>query len=102
MFINNKLRENEEYGAEVMSKSIKAGKRTYFFDVHATRSNDYFITITESRKKSDTDGSFNFERHKIFLYKEDFAKFEEALTETINFIKAEKSDYFEQQNSSEE
>jgi hypothetical protein len=71
---------------EIFSKKIRAGKRTYFFDVKATKSKDYFITITESKKSFD-DG--NFVKHKIFLYKEDFNKFIEALNETVNHIKTD-------------
>jgi len=71
---------------EIFSKKIRAGKRTYFFDVKTTKGNDYFITITES-KKSFEDGSFV--KHKIFLYKEDFNKFMEALTDTVNHVKTE-------------
>ncbi len=71
---------------EIFSKKIRAGKRTYFFDVKTTKGNDYFITITESKKKFE-DGSFV--KHKIFLYKEDFNKFMEALNETINHVKIE-------------
>jgi|SRR5215469_13420535 len=71
----------------VYSKRIRAGKRrTYFFDVRATRSNDYYLTITESRKKFNEDG---YDRHKIFLYKEDFNKFLKALTEAIDYVKTE-------------
>ena len=71
----------------VYSKRIRAGKRrTYFFDVRATRGNDYYITITESRKKFNEDG---YDRHKIFLYKEDFSKFIKALGETVNYVKTE-------------
>ncbi len=71
---------------EVYSKRVKAGKRTYFFDVKATRSNDYYLTITESKRRMHDDG-VSFEKHKIFLYKEDFDKFEDALTETLKHIK---------------
>lgn len=71
---------------EIFSKKIRAGKRTYFFDVKATKGNDYFITITESKKKFD-DGSFI--KHKIFLYKEDFNKFVEALNDTVNHVKTD-------------
>jgi hypothetical protein len=71
---------------EIFSKKIRAGKRTYFFDVKSTKGNDYFITITESKKRFE-DGSFV--KHKIFLYKEDFNKFMEALGETINHVKTE-------------
>ena len=70
---------------EVFSKKVRAGKRTYFFDVKATRSNDYYITVTESKKRLE-DGVFV--KHKIFLYKEDFEKFAEGLKDTIEYIKA--------------
>lgn len=69
------------------SKKLRAGKRrTYFFDVRSTKQGDYFITITESKKKFDSDG---YESHKIFLYKEDFKKFVEALNETLDHVKTE-------------
>ncbi len=70
---------------EVFSKKVRAGKRTYFFDVKATRSNDYYITVTESKKRLE-DGVFV--KHKIFLYKEDFEKFSEGLKDTVEYIKA--------------
>ncbi|MEJ6982592.1 DUF3276 family protein [Pedobacter sp. P351] len=76
---DNKERE------EVFSKKVRAGKRTYFFDVKATRSNDYYITVTESKKRLE-DGVFV--KHKIFLYKEDFEKFSEGLRDTVEYIKA--------------
>ncbi len=78
-FENNKDRE------EVFSKKVRAGKRTYFFDVKATRSNDYYVTVTESKKRLE---DVVFIKHKIFLYKEDFEKFAEGLKETIDYIKA--------------
>jgi hypothetical protein len=71
---------------EIFSKRIKAGKRTYFFDVKATKSNDYYLTITESKRRM-RDDTFVFEKHKIFLYKEDFNKFLEALQTTIDHVK---------------
>lgn len=70
---------------EVFSKKVRAGKRTYFFDVKTTRSEDFYLTITESKKRFE-DGVFI--KHKIFLYKEDFEKFGEGLTEAINYIKS--------------
>jgi hypothetical protein len=71
----------------VYSKRIRAGKRrTYFFDVRATRGNDYYLTITESRKKFNENG---YDRHKIFLYKEDFNKFLKALTEAVDYVKTD-------------
>jgi hypothetical protein len=71
---------------EIYSKKIRAGKRTYFFDVKSTKANDYFITITESKKRFE-DGTFI--KHKIFLYKEDFNKFTEALVDTVDYVKTE-------------
>lgn len=73
---------------EIYSKAVKAGKRTYFFDVKATRNNDYYLTITESKKKFDKDGNASYEKHKIFLYKEDFEKFSEGLDEVVAVVKA--------------
>ncbi len=70
---------------EVYSKKVRAGKRTYFFDVKSTRSGDYYITVTESKKRME-DGVFV--KHKIFLYKEDFEKFSEGLLDTVEYIKA--------------
>jgi hypothetical protein len=75
-------RDNEE----IYSKKVRAGKRTYFFDVKSTKANDYFVTITESKKRFE-DGTFV--KHKIFLYKEDFNKFVEAFEDTINYVKTE-------------
>jgi hypothetical protein len=72
---------------EIYSKAVRAGKRTYFFDVKATKRNDYFLTITESKKRFQKDGRFFFEKHKIFLYKEDFEKFADGFTEVIGYIK---------------
>ena len=73
---------------EIFSKRVRAGKRTYFFDIKATRSNDYYLTITESKRKYKDDG-FTYEKHKIFLYKEDFNKFLDALTQTVDHVKTE-------------
>lgn len=78
---------NDKRMESVYSKRIRAGKRrTYFFDVRATRSNDYYLTITESRKKFEGEG---YDRHKIFLYKEDFNKFIKALGEAIDYVKTD-------------
>lgn len=79
---------NDKKMDSVYSKRIRAGKRrTYFFDVRATRGNDYFLTITESRKRFDEDGGYD--RHKIFLYKEDFNKFIKGLNEAVDFVKTD-------------
>lgn len=77
---------NNKENNEVYSKRVRAGKRTYFFDVKSTKGNDYYITITESKRRFE-DG--NFVKHKIFLYKEDFNKFMEAFNETVNHVKTE-------------
>ena len=78
---------NEKKMESIYSKRIRAGKRrTYFFDVRATRGNDYYLTITESRKRFDDNG---YDRHKIFLYKEDFNKFIKALGESVDYVKTE-------------
>lgn len=83
------MEENKTNGREeIFSEKVKAGKRTYFFDVKATRSNDYYLTITESKKRFKDDG-FTYEKHKIFLYKEDFNKFLDALNNTVNHVKTE-------------
>ncbi|WP_375446267.1 DUF3276 family protein [uncultured Fibrella sp.] len=73
---------------KIYSKRVRAGKRTYFFDVKATRGNDYYLILTESRRLLQGD-SFSYEKQKMFLYKEDFAKFIEALQETIDYVKTE-------------
>ncbi len=78
---------NDKKIESVYSNRVKAGKRrTYFFDVRETRGNDFFLTITESRKRFDTDG---YDRHKIFLYKEDFNKFVKGLNEAVDYVKTE-------------
>jgi hypothetical protein len=80
--------ENGRFNEEALfSKSVRAGKRTYFFDVRSTRGGDYYLTITESKKRFQDDGKFFFEKHKVFLYKEDFEKFTENFNEAIDFIK---------------
>ncbi len=80
----NKYNDREE----IFSQKVRAGKRTYFFDVKATKSNDYYLTITESKRKFKEDGFF-YEKHKIFLYKEDFNKFVKALNESVDHVKNE-------------
>lgn len=85
---------NKRGNEEIYSKSIRAGKRTYFFDVRSTRNGEMFLTITESKKMMKSDGNFHFEKHKIFLYKEDFEKFVTGLNESIDFIAtSENNDY---------
>ena len=71
---------------EIYSRPVRAGKRTYFFDVKSTRGDDLYLTITESKKRFKDDGTFFYEKHKIFLYKEDFEKFAEGLNDAVGFI----------------
>jgi len=72
---------------EVFSKRVKAGKRTYFFDVKETKAGEYYITLTESKKRfNEESGKFFFEKHKLFLYKEDYTKFQNGLNDVLNFI----------------
>ena len=77
---------------EIYSKVLRAGRRTYFFDVRATKAGDYYLTITESKKFTNDDGSFLYKKHKIYLYKEDFESFKEIIAEMIDFIITEKGD----------
>lgn len=85
----DRSRFDSKDGDEVYSKPVRAGKRTYFFDVKTTRGNkDYYLTITESKRRNNPDGSFTYDKHKIFLYKEDFEKFSEGLAEIIEYIKS--------------
>ncbi|OGX92275.1 DUF3276 family protein [Hymenobacter coccineus] len=74
---------------EIYSQRIKAGKRTYFFDVKATRGQDYYLTITESKRRQNSDDSVSYEKHKIFLYKEDFLKFVDALQDAVDYVREE-------------
>ncbi|MDR1112681.1 MAG: PUR family DNA/RNA-binding protein [Bacteroidales bacterium] len=81
--------ENSENNS-LLSLSLRAGKRTYFFDVKETRKGDKYLSITESKRKNNTDGTFYFEKHKLFLYNEDFDKFLNSLIGTIDFVKTGK------------
>ena len=78
--------QNEYNAEEIFSKALRAGRRTYFFDVRETKAGDYYLTITESKKFTNEDGTFYFKKHKIYLYKEDFAEFNSSLKETCDFI----------------
>ena len=77
---------------EIFSKSVRAGRRTYFFDVRSTRAEDYYMTVTESKRDFNEDGTPFYKKHKIYLYKEDFAKFKEALNEVSDYIIKEKGE----------
>jgi hypothetical protein len=78
--------EEKNVKEEIFTKVVRAGKRTYFFDVKATRKDDYYLTITESKKRLGKEGKVFYEKHKIFLYKEDFEKFTEGLKDAVSFI----------------
>ena len=80
---------HERSGDEIYSKPVRAGKRTYFFDVKSTKgNNDFYLTITESKRRIEQDGRYSYDKHKIFLYKEDFEKFAEGLEDAVKYIKA--------------
>jgi hypothetical protein len=83
---NNEMMEKEE----IYSKVLRAGRRTYFFDVRATKAEDYYLTITESKKFTNDDGSFHYKKHKIYLYKEDFSEFNSILKEMTDYVINEK------------
>ncbi len=75
---------------EIFSQVLRAGRRTYFFDVRSTKADDYYLTITESKKFTHDDGSYHYQKHKIYLYKEDFSDFQEMLKKATDFIVDEK------------
>ena len=81
--MENKVNTEQD---EIFSKVVRAGRRTYFFDVRATKAGDYYLTLTESKKFTNPDGSFHYKKHKIYLYKEDFESFKETLDEMMSFI----------------
>ncbi len=84
----NEMMEQEE----IFSKVLRAGRRTYFFDVRSTKAGDYYLTITESKKFTNDDGSFHYKKHKIYLYKEDFSEFKEILAEMTEYIISQKGE----------
>ncbi|MBN3036140.1 MAG: DUF3276 family protein [Bacteroidales bacterium] len=98
------LEHKDKEREEIFSKAVRAGKRTYFFDVKATRSDEYYLTITESKRRFSNDqGKFFYEKHKLFLYKEDFDKFSKGLRDVIEFIRTGKippPDEAEEENGS--
>jgi hypothetical protein len=87
---------------EIFSEAVRAGKRTYFFDVKATRRNDYYLTITESKKRFGKDGQSFYEKHKVFLYKEDFDKFLDGLQNVIDYIKENQPEMLAREDVSDE
>jgi len=104
--INKKSMEgHDNKSQEIFSKILRAGRRTYFFDVRSTRADDYYLTITESKKHTNDDGSAYYKKHKIYLYKEDFVRFKEIFDDVTKFIIDEKgeeiiSDYESKENES--
>ena len=88
----DRIDNDSKFREEIYSKAVRAGKRTYFFDVKSTRRDEFYLTITESKKRFEQDGSFHFEKHKIFLYKEDFDKFLDGLQEVMTYIDQNQSD----------
>jgi len=87
--MNQQFTSNKE---EIYSKVMRAGRRTYFFDVRETKAGDYYLTITESKKFTNDDGSFHYKKHKIYLYKEDFVEFKEHLLDMIDYVIDAKGD----------
>jgi|TARA_B110000908_G_scaffold29463_1_gene34799 hypothetical protein len=85
---NNEMRDREE----IFSKVLRAGRRTYFFDVRSTKAGDYYLTLTESKKFTNDDGSFHYKKHKIYLYKEDFSEFSSILNEMTDYVINEKGE----------
>ena len=83
---------NDKDQEEIFSKVLRAGRRTYFFDVRETKASDYYLTITESKKFTNDDGTFHYKKHKIYLYKEDFNDFSLILSEMVNFIIKERGE----------
>lgn len=90
------MSDNENFDRKdadgIFSKTLRAGRRTYFFDVRETRAGDYYLTITESKKNTNEDGSFFYKKHKIYLYKEDFVNFKEILDEITNYVVDERGE----------
>lgn len=81
-------RSDSKFNQEIHTQVVRAGKRTYFFDVKSTRNDEYYLTITESKKRYSEQGKFHFEKHKIFLYKEDFDKFADCLQDVVDYIRS--------------
>jgi hypothetical protein len=92
--------DDKKIKEEIFTRVVRAGKRTYFFDVKATRKDDFYLTITESKKRLGKEGKVFYEKHKIFLYKEDFEKFAEGLTDVVSYIDNGQPEYIAAEKSS--
>jgi hypothetical protein len=97
----DRIENDSVFRDEIHSVAVRAGKRTYFFDVKSTKRNEFYLTVTESKKKFEQDGNFRFEKHKIFLYKEDFEKFKDGLQEAFSFINKNQQYYLDNQPDDE-
>lgn len=95
------IENDSKFREEIYSKAVRAGKRTYFFDVKSTRRDEFYLTITESKKRFESDGNFYFEKHKIFLYKEDFEKFIDGLQEVVSYIEQNQVEEYDSANPAE-
>lgn len=94
-------KSDSKFNQEIHSKVVRAGKRTYFFDVKSTRNEEFYLTITESKKRFEDNGNFHYEKHKIFLYKEDFEKFAECLQDIIGYINDNQTESVKDEDNSE-
>jgi len=92
---------DSKFNQEIHSKVVRAGKRTYFFDVKSTRNEEFYLTITESKKRFEDNGNFHYEKHKIFLYKEDFEKFTDCLQGIIEYINKNQSESISENKQSD-
>ncbi len=92
MLLKTRIMSERVEQEEIFSQVLRAGRRTYFFDVRSTKADDYYLTITESKKFTHDDGSFHYQKHKIYLYKEDFSDFKDMLDKATNYIVSEKGE----------
>lgn len=99
-FEYNEIEVADRASDEIYSVPVKAGKRIYYFDVKSTRGGDYYLTITESRKRQLRDGKFVIDKHKVHLYKEDFAKFSAGFADAIEYIRRERPEFFDSEVTS--
>ena len=98
---DNLNESDSNFRHEIHSEIVRAGRRTYFFDVKSTRNDEYYLIITESKRKVEDDGNFHYEKHKIFLYREDFEKFSGCLNEIMEFIRTKQPEFAERESLAE-